>query len=299
MTGSSFSYLTKEGFRNIRQNKMMSLASILVLLTCMLLIGATVLFSDNVASTLKQIEDVNEISVYLYADIDPVQKQNVEEDLNALSNVTSITYVSKEEAAENMRSKLGDKAILIGDDVSYFPESYIIKLDDISKMDEISGTISGYVGVSSVTSTKGLADTLLNIRSLVNIGSTIVVALLIIVSLVITGNTIRLTVFNRRKEISIMKYVGATDNFIRLPFIIEGTLLGIIAAIFAFLITWGYYDYLIKSYQEWATGFLATLSPSIVPFNIIAPKLGIGFLGGGFLTGALGSTFFVRKYLKV
>lgn len=299
MTGSSFRYLIKEGFRNIRQNKMMSIASVLVLLTCMLLIGATVLFSYNISSTLNQIEGVNEISVYLQADIDPVEKQNVEEDLNALPGVASITYVSKEDAAEKMRDKLGDKAILIGEDVSFFPESYILKLNDISKIEEISGTISSYVGVSDVTSTKGLADTLLNIRSLVNIASIVVVILLVIVSLVITGNTIRLTIFNRQKEISIMKYVGATDNFIRLPFIIEGIMLGIISAILAFFITWGYYDYLISSYQEWATGFLATLSPSIVPFSSISTVLGLGFLAGGVLTGALGSRFFVQKYLKV
>lgn len=299
MRGSSLGYLIKEGFRNIRQNRMMSLASILVLLTCMLLIGATVLFSDNIGATLDQIEDVNEISVYLNPEIDPVQKQNIEEDLNSLSGIASIKYISKEDAATSMRDKLGNKAILIDDDVSFFPESYIIKLEDISQMDAISGTIEGYVGVTSVNSTKGLAETLLNIRSLVNIASSVVVILLVIVSLVITGNTIRLTVFNRRKEISIMKYVGATDNFIRLPFIIEGIILGVIAAALAFFITWGYYDYLVKVYQEWATGFLATLSPSIVPFDSIATKLGLSFLLGGFLTGALGSTFFVRKYLKV
>ena len=304
MTFSSFRYLIKEGFKGIVSNRMMSVAAILVLVACMLLIGGAFLFAENINSVLDFISDQTEMYVNLNDERDKLVDDQIENKLNELSAVETVTYIPKEEGFQDFLDTLGDKAHdLLKDMAESNPpadDAFLVKLNDTSQMREVQVLMENTNGVSDVTAPTTLADTLTNMKKMVNIAGVIIVLVLIIVSLVITANTIKLTVFNRRKEINIMKYVGAMDSFIRLPFIVEGILIGTIAAVISIFITWGYYSYIIKWVAEWDVGgMLTSAMGSLVQFKDIAYELVGYFLGGGIVVGVLSSSIFVKKHLKV
>lgn len=300
---SNFSYLVKEGFRNIYANKMMSLASIGVLIACLLLIGSSLLLTVNVNEFVGFIESQNEVVVFIFDSYTLEDLEGMDEDIRALENVASVQFVSKEDGLKEWIAGLGDTAdeglfdALVYDNV--MPHSYRIKIADLELLDETLDKIYDFPSVESISAPVEVAQTVLAIRKMINTASVAVISILALVALVIVGNTIRLTVFTRRKEIGIMKYVGATDFFIRMPFIVEGFMLGLISACVSFLILWGGYSALLSGMQGSQTGWIGLVMENMVPFNKIALKMFLGFSLSGVLIGMLGSNVFLRKYLKV
>ena len=179
------------------------------------------------------------------------------------------------------------------------PDSFSVTIRDLSQLDATVQVLSGYDDVDYVRAPEQVAQTITIIKHAVNLGGAAIVLLLIGVASMIIANTIKITVFNRRKEISIMKYVGATDMFIRLPFIVEGLLLGLLSASVAFLLIWGLYSLLVHWLAGEGVGWLTFLTENLVPFGAMALPLMGCFLFVGVAIGTLGSMIFVRKYLKV
>ena len=232
MGGSSIGYLLREGARNIYANKQMSVAAIGVLVACMLLIGASIVFSFNANSFVGYVEAQNEVVVFLKDNLSDDRISEVEQQLKNTENVSAVRFISKEEGLDSWVQSMSGVAEnseelfapLYEDNI--MPDSFSVTIRDLSQLDATVQVLSDYDDVDYVRAPEQVAQTITIIKHAVNLGGAAIVLLLIGVASMIIANTIKITVFNRRKEISIMKYVGATDMFIRLPFIVEGLLLG-------------------------------------------------------------------------
>ena len=301
MKGSSFSYLIKEGARNIWVNRMMSLASIGILVSCMLLIGSAILLSINLNGMVSYVENQNEMVAFLEDSADDVTVSAVEAALNSNDNVDSFAFVSREEALERYSEIVPDSLLenLEQDKEEVFPLSFRITLKDLSLIDETTAQIESIPGIMRVNAPTNVAETVTGSKRAVYICGSGIVIILLAVTLIIIANTIKVTVFNRRKEINIMKFVGATDRFIRMPFVVEGILLGVISACIAYLLLWGGYTYLINYVQTQASATLSAFLKNLVPFSQVAKQLLASFAVGGIAIGVFGSMIFVRKHLKV
>ncbi|MFV0497111.1 MAG: permease-like cell division protein FtsX [Candidatus Fimivivens sp.] len=301
MRGSSFRYLIKEGFRNIYQNRAISIAAIGVLMACLLLVGISMLFTINVNNMVGYFESQNEIMVFLSDDVVGDELTDIDAEIRSTSNVASVTFISREEGLKTWMEELGDDGTLLEWLVEDNPlqNAYRIVVKDLSKMQETIELVGYIDGVDTISASNEVAQAVTGIKQAVSVGGLAVIALLVAVSLSIVSNTIKLTIFNRRKEISIMKHVGATDAFIRLPFLSEGMLLGFISATLAFFMLWGGYTifgyWVSRSTFYWAS----LVAGQLVAFGTVALKLYLSFLAAGVGIGALGSVFFVGKYIKV
>ena len=290
---SSLKYLIKEGIKNLWTNRLMSVASVGVLICCLLLLGSAALVALNVNSMLGWAKEQNTINVYLKLDVTEQRATEIGEEFREIPNVSNVTFVSKEDALKIMEDMLGeDKTVLEGLDgdnpLSY---SYTIQMDDLTKLDSIITHIKTVDGVDVVKDQRDVTEKLIRIRDVVLIGGMWVIILLALISLFIIVNTIKLTMFGRRLEIGIMKSVGATDNFVRLPFVIEGMAIGILSGLVSFGVLWYGYTKI--------DGFVFdTLATNMVPFDsVLWPMLGC-FVGTGVLIGMLGSGFSIRRFLR-
>lgn len=302
MRGSSLGYLIKEGARNVYQNRMMSFASIGVLVACLLLIGCSILFSVNVANVIGFVESQNEVVAFVSDDISDFDISNVERRIYELDNIKEVVFVSKADALEEYKVDFAENAYLLegleGDE-NTFPNAFRIKVSDVSNLTTTVAKLQATQGIMQVNAPTDIAHTITNIKQAVNVGGFAIVLILIIVSLVIIANTIKITVYNRRKEINIMKFVGATDVFIRLPFIIEGLLLGLIAALLSYVLLWGGYTYLIEWVAQNSSSWIQGATAYMMKFDDIASEMLIGFCVAGVGVGTIGSMIFVRKHLRV
>lgn len=301
MKGSSLKYLMKEGARNLWSNRLMSFASVGVLTACLLLVGFAILFSANVNNFVNYIENQNEMVVFLSLENSEERNLAIGDELRAVADVDSIEYFSRDAVWELEKEKLGDAGALLeenGDNP--FLAYYKVTEKDLAKLETTAAQIEQIDGVEKVNASKEFAGTILNVQKMVTIFGTAIIAALVLVSLVIIANTIRAAVFTRRKEINIMKYVGATDGFIRFPFMVEGIILGVIAAVLSFLLIWAGYAALFQNIRETTTvSFLSNALKDMLPFREVALTLGLSFLGAGALTGMIGSLISIRSHLKV
>lgn len=301
MRGSSFGYLVKEGFRNIYQNRIISIAAIGVLMACLLLVGSSMLFTMNVNELVGYFESQNEILVYLLDDAEGDELTEITEELKNMPNVDSVEFISREDGLIDWMDELGDDGTLLEWLIEDNPlqNSFRITVKDLSEMDETIDLIYDIGGVDTISASNEVAKAVTGLKQAVQWGGMAVVILLAAVSLSIISNTIRITIFNRRKEISIMKYVGATDAFIRLPFLSEGILLGIISATLSFFILWGGYEALIYWLGNSALIWAELVLGQLIDFIDVAPKIYLCFLAAGVGIGGFGSVLFVGKYIKV
>ena len=301
MKASGFKYLLKEGVRNLWTNRLMSITSIGILTTCLLLVGAAYLVTLNVNSMVTFVEGQSEMSVFVIRDTGEERVQQIQQEIESNSNVASVTFVSKEEGLERTKESFGDQGYLLDDleGRNPIPDMFVVKVKEISQTASTREVLENIEGVEKVNAATEVADTLTNVRNIVGtLGSTIILALGII-SLVIISNTIRATIFARRKEINIMKFVGATNSFIRIPFLVGGFMLGLFSALLAYLIIWGCYSYLVSHLTLDATSFLQSAFDNIIPFQEIALNLALFFGITGTVLGMFGSAISIRKHVKV
>lgn len=303
MRGSSFGYLLKSGFKNLWHNRLMSAASIGVLVACMMLIGGAALLSLNVANIVGIAGEENEVVVFLKDELTQDEIDQIGIDIQKMGNIKDVTYVSKEEALriEQEKEKWGGLLDGLTEEDNPLPASYRIHLVDITenKLVRTTEQIAQMDGIEDYNAPYKEATILTDIQNAVTMVGFIVVVILIAVSIMIISNTIKITVFSRSKEIYIMKLVGATDTFIRMPFMIEGILIGLIAAGLAFGILWLGYDYALSHVQINGTSWLSITSDSLVKFEDVAAYLAGTFAALGAGLGFIGSIVFVRKHLRV
>lgn len=298
---NSFFYLVNQGFKNLWNNRLMSLASIGVLVSCMLLIGAAALLSVNVSSIVDAVEDQSEAIVYLEDGLDDAAVEEVRDGLIATGKVATIEFISKEDALHAMMESMGDDGMLFEAYAkeNNLPDSFRITFDDVSDLENTVMHIEALLGVDSVSALTEVAEVITGVKNMAYVGGTIIIGLLIVVSLMIIGNTIKITVFSRRREVNIMKYVGATNGFIRLPFIVEGISLGVISGAISYGIIYFAYDYLVKWVSSQSATWFSQIISDLVPFSVLSDYLLLGFIGGGAFIGLFGCVAFIGKHLKV
>ena len=302
MNWSSFKYLAHQGLHSMVKNRLMSVASIGVLTVCLLITGVAGLFTLNVGSLMDYLGSQNETVVYLKEDLTEEGLAAVDSALRSISGLREVTYVSKEEALERMKESMGDSAYLF--DVfegseNPFLANYRVVLDDVSDLPEIQPQLEAIEGVESVGAPMQLSQMFTSVHQGVSAVCVVLVAVLGFVSVVVISNTIRLTVFARRKEINIMKYVGATNGFIRLPFFLEGITVGLIAGLISTALVLGGYQ-LLLIYAVKLPGFWGTLlGGTLLPLDKVWYLVLGGFLAFGMLIGSIGTASSIRKYLKV
>lgn len=301
MNGGSIRYLVQQGMRNTFKNRLMSIASVGVLTACLILTGASFIISANVDTMVGNVEKQNEMVVYLKEEYATAEKSTeYKKNLEKISDIDKIVYVSKEQALLNEMEAWGESGELLEQfkKDNPLPASFVITVKDIKKMEQVSRQVEKIEGSDKVLASGNVTGILIKIRDITGIFGIVLIVILVAVSLLIISNTIKLTVFARRKEISIMKFVGATNTFIKLPFIVEGILIGILSSLLAFLIVWGGYGYLI-SYMHTRADVTLPLFGTLVSFSELWTKLVLGFLGFGIFTGIVGSLSAIRKYLNV
>ncbi len=295
MKGASLGYLTREGFRNIWVNRLLSLATIVVLISCLIIVGSGSLIFLNINAVLDLIEGQNVVMVYVNDEADDYMTQTLGVQLEAHTNVLEVEFVPREEAFQRQIEAYGDKADLLeGLSPDILPDAYKVTVKDLEQFDATVAEIKGYENVLQIRENSDLAGKLASIRNAVTYISIGIVAILFFVSLFIVSNTIRITIYNRRLEISIMKAVGATNAFIRWPFMVEGILLGLFSAILGLGIQYGVYSVA----SIWLGNVLSMLGGEAVNFlDYVWVIFGI-FAFIGIVIGAFGSIISLNKYLK-
>ncbi len=301
MRASSMRYLMKSGFKNLWHNRLMTIASVGTLVACLLIVGVAVLFSLNVDNMVQYVGEQNELVVFMQIGTSDEQLAQMESQLNHIDGLGEVTYVSSDEAMDLIVDRYldGDAGLLEGMDDDFMPASFRCQIIDPENAAALVTQIEGLDNVDDVQAPTEITDTLVQLRHMINIFGGAIIIALVIVSLVIITNTIRASVFTRRKEINIMKYVGATNTFIRIPFVVEGVLLGLLSAGIAFLIVWGGYNVFLDLVKVESTSLMSSVISQIMPFSeLAAPVLGC-FLISGIAVGCIGSVFSMRGYLKV
>ena len=297
MTGASLRYLIKEGFRNTWTNRMMSIASICVLMSCLVLIGSASMIFLNMDSLLSRIEEENVIMVYIKDDANQAAIDTMGQEIKALGNVKELEYVPKEKAWAQQLETMEDAQAKFFTQISSdspLPNAYKVTVADLGKFDQTVKGLKALKNVDTIRENKDLAQKLVSIRQGITVISIVIIGVLFAISLFIISNTIKLTVYSRRLEISIMKSVGATNSFVRLPFVVEGMILGIVSGAVSLGLVWGLYELAVRQFGD----LLRSLSLSALPFAPYALQmLGI-FVAIGIVSGVGGSMITMRKYLN-
>lgn len=298
MRYNRFGYLIGEGFSNVFKNKKSTGASLMIMCATMIIFGIFLILGENINYFVEEIKSEQGFQVFLVVDATDEQIGQVGDNIRALEGVSTAEFRNKQQAMDFMKEKLGERGDLIeayGSD--YFPTSYIVTLTDLSLSKDVQNQILEFENVDKITSSDQTITTLLNIAKAIKVITGIILVLLVIISIFIIANTIKLTVHSRRKEISIMKYVGATNNFIRWPFIVEGIIIGIVSSVISIVLVGGAYSLIAK--QAVNASFMQTLNISLVSLNDMISSIILVYILLGIGIGVLGSVISMRKYLRV
>jgi cell division transport system permease protein len=301
MNISNFIYLVKQGLINIKKNFMMALASICVISVSLILVGFSSLLVVNINRLLGSIENTNEIEVFLNDDITQNTIKELGEKMSAMDNVSAVTFFSKEEALESYVETMdGFEEVFdsLGND-NPLPDTYRVKVDDISKLDQTVDELNSLRGIYKVKAPYDFANILTQLKKTISVISSALFVALIIVCMVIIYNTTKASVLLRKKEINIMKYVGATNTFIRVPFFIEGLTTGLCGGVIAIVVTWFGYQSLLNVLTMDMSLWNVIGVGGFVELKDIIFKLVAFYLVSGAFIGSLGSVVSTRRHIKV
>lgn len=291
----NFGYFVTEGIRDLFLHGFMSFASICVIVACLIIMGSFVMVINNIEAAISTLERENEILVYIDDELPGSEAKSVGSKINMIENVLSASFISREEALESFVESQDDPEIFAGLDESTLRNRFSVRLVDINLMKETKDQIEQIDGVAKVNAHLEMAEGFSAVRNIVNVVSAAIIVILFVVSVFIISNTVKLALFGRREEIAIMKMVGATNWFIRWPFLIEGMILGIVGAAISFFAEWGLYQLVVQKVSQVDTLSLLDL----LPFEEVLVPMAIAFGGVGFLVGVGGSLMSIRKFLKV
>ena len=324
MRYNGFSYLVGEGFRNIFKNKKSTAISVITMICTMFLFGIFFAIGVNINSILEQVQMKQGMEVFIWDEVTDEQKEEFENEIKALDGVNTVTYKNKQQALDEMKERMQEQQELLAGyegENNVFPASFVVTLTDLEKgkdIEEEIRRISAKIAtegrseevdldieestvhdtlVKNIQSSDSTIATLITIVRGVRITIGIIFIILLIISITIISNTIRLTVHARRKEISIMKYVGATNSFIRWPFLVEGIIIGIIAAVITLLIIGVLYDVVIQNIE--ASRVLQQMEITLLKFSELAKPIAVVYAVLGIGVGIIGSSVSMKKYLEV
>ena len=291
----NFGYFIREGAKNMFSHGFMSFAAIGVTVACLLIMGTFTLVAYNVNENLSELQRENAVVAFVDDTLNDVHAKELQEELMKVENVSSCTFVSREEARDNYVDNYDEDDLYTDLSADVFRHRYVIHLEDPSLMAETKAAVENVAGIAKARGDEAISNGFITLRNVASLVSLALVAVLLLVSLFIMSNTIKLTTFDRREEIAIMKMVGATNGFIRWPFVFEGLLLGLLGAVAAFLLQWLLYAAMCRGIA--ASDTLQLLR--IVPFARIWKVVAIVFGATGLLVGVGGSTMAIRRFLKV
>jgi len=292
-------YLISEGFKSTFKQKKMTSASIIIMCATMFIFGLFFAIGENVNSVIKQVESQQGIQIYIKEEANDEEIERLGNEIKKINGVNKVDFVSKEDALNTVKSWFVEAPELLDvyDEENIFPASYFVTLTDLSLNEEVQAEIYKLDNVDTIESENNTINKLQELAKGIQIMTLVILALLIIISIFIISYTIKLTVHARRKEISIMKYVGATNSFIRGPFIVEGIIIGIISAVITLVILGLAYNGIINAIGS--SAILNAISISLLSFSDMFYLVLAVYLGLGIGIGILGSTISMRKYLKV
>ena len=291
----NFTYFFSEGVGNMFSHGFMSFAAIGITVACLVVMGTFSLVAYNAEVQLETLESEYEILAFVDETCDDARTQQVGRALSKIANVKDVEFITKEQATESFEKKYENDYMLQDLDAEMFRDRYAVFVSDLNAVNQTAEAIRGVEGVAKVRVDEDIAGGFITLRNVAGIVCIALIAILLVVSVFIISNTIKLTTFDRRDEIAIMKMVGATDGFIRWPFVYEGFFLGLISAVVAFLLQWLLYASVAKSLTMSDTMQLL----KIVPFETIWQPVMVIFGAAGILIGIGGSLTAIRKFLRV
>ena len=293
-----FGYLIGEGFGNVFKNKKSTGASLMIMCATMIIFGIFLILTENINHFVAEVESAQGIQVFIKNEATQEQIEEIEEKLRALDGVSTTEYVSKEDALTQMKDRFGDKKDLLAgyEENNIFPASYVVTLTDLSKSKEVQNQILTFDNIKKITSKDETVATLINLANGIKIVTGVILILLVIISVFIIANTIKLTVHARRKEISIMKYVGATNGFIRWPFIVEGMIIGVFASAISIALVGIAYSFIAE--QMVNSQFMQVINMSLVTFGDMFESIIFVYMLLGIGIGAIRKYYFYEKIFK-
>ncbi len=291
-------YLIGEGISNVFKNKKSTGASLMIMCATMIIFGIFLVLGENINHIVDDIKSEQGFQVFVKVDATQDEIEQFGEEIRKIPGISTVEYISKEDGLNSMKERLKDQqGVLDGFNVEAFKASYLVKVSDLTQSKDIQEQIKKIPNYAKITSSDETVSALINIANGIRIVTGVVLILLIVISIFIIANTIKLTVHARRKEISIMKYVGATNSFIRWPFIVEGMVIGIIASIISIVIVGGAYNLISQKLVDVA--FMKLIGMSLASFGDMLSSIIVVYMLLGIGIGVLGSVMSMRKYLKV
>ena len=301
MKPSTFGFLVVRGVRNLGKHWAMTIACIASLSVCMTLNTFATLAEVNVDSMVNYLGQQNEMVVYVDPEADDATIQTVGERITATPGVSRVQYMSKEDVLNQYRGYMADYAVLLDEfeNDNPFKANYRVSLADLSQMQAMSQNFQSIPGVYSVTAPIEMTQTFVEVQQAVTKVGQIVILVLMAVSIITVGSTIRLSVFARRREIEIMKYVGATNHLVTLPFFVEGLTMGLISGILTAAVSLGCYSYVVNAAGGLGGIWQMLMGRALVPVANVLPTIVVTSLLSGAIVGGVGSMFSIRKHLNV
>ena len=295
MKMNNIGYLIKEGVRSIFSHGLMSFASVCVTVACLIIVGSFSILMYNLNLMVEELNQTNEVICYVDSVYTDAEAKSVHSRINMIDNVFRADYVSREQALEEFIEDHDNDSAFQGVDPQDLRHRIVVVLEDNSRMEETVALLEQVDGVAMIDAEFELAEGFTTISSVLGLVSTGIIAILLIVSLLIISNTVKLAMYDRKNEIAIMKMVGATNGFIRFPFMVQGFFLGIIGAALAFGVEWFLYDGLVKKITEVdALGLF-----NFVPFQELLLPMVLVFATAGLFVGVFGSISAIRKFMDV
>lgn len=298
---SGVKYLVDQGVENVWKNKMMAFATFCVLLISLLLVGASVIFYFNINSMIGGISDKNEIAVFINDKADKARITEIGQDLAKIKGVSEVTFESKEDAFNKMLVQMPEYEKIfesLGND-NPLVDGYRVKVSNIDEVPQIISEIRGLNDIYYVKASQEFVNVLKELRRVVTMVACAIIAALAVISMIMISNTTKASIFTRREEIQIMKYVGATNSFIRTPFFVEGMVTGFFSGIGAFIITWAAYNSLFELLTKQVNVMNVIGLGNIIQFSSIRVYVLLSYIIAGSFIGALGSVIFTRKHINV
>ncbi len=294
VSSNGFFYAFRDAVHNLKVNSLMSLASIVVLIACIVITGTSVLLMLNINIFMNTLEDQNEIVLFIDEKATDNEISELQAEIFLIENVEDVTFVSKEQALEEYKQEYAEQAAAIDElDENPLRHSFHVKIKDLKLYDQNAEELKELDNVVNVREKKETVQKIINLRQVLTVLAFWIIGILLFMSVFIISNTVRLAMFTRKLEINIMKYVGATDSFIRMPFLFEGMILGAISGVISLAIQWYVYSYVIVPLLNDLSLFQPMLFSSA--WTAIVPS----FVLSGMVIGVVGSIMPMRKYLKV
>ena len=295
MKSNNIGYLLKEGLRHIFTHGFMSFAAVCATVACLLMVGSSAILAYNLDIMVEDLNQTSEILVYVDSSLTEAEAKSIGTKINMLDNVLQATFVSREEALRRFVSDHEDDSAFSGVRAEDLRHRFVVTLEDNSLMEETDRQLKQIPGVAETSAAYELAEGFSTVQDVLHIVSYAVIAVLLVVSLLIISNTVKLAMYDRRDEIAIMKMVGATNGFIRLPFVVEGFTLGMLGATLAFGLEWVMYDALVARIAEADSLKLF----NFVPFQELLIPMVVTFAAAGMFVGIVGSWSSIRRFMDV